>query len=115
MLLYLMNWKSWLKANKMNNSHLNLLGLAQRAGKCSTGEEIIIRDIKENRAKLVILANDIGKQTKKRLTDKCTTYEIPVLMADEAELLSHAIWKHKQVAIDIMAEGFAKKFQTLLG
>ncbi|HLR01567.1 MAG TPA: ribosomal L7Ae/L30e/S12e/Gadd45 family protein [Virgibacillus sp.] len=98
----------------MNSSYLNLLGLAFRARKCSTGEEVIIRDIRRRRAELVILARDIGRQTEKRLTDKCKTYGIPFLMADDTDVLSHAIGKEKRVAIAVLDEGFAKKIQTLL-
>lgn len=98
----------------MNSPYLNLLGLAYRARKCSTGEEVIIRDIQKRRAKLVILARDIGRQTEKRLSDKCKTYGVPFLMADDADLLSHAIGKERRIAIAILDEGFAKKIQTLL-
>lgn len=99
----------------MNNRYLNLLGLAFRAGKCSIGEEIIIRDIRHNRVKLVLLANDIGRQTKKRLTDKCHSYKIPIFIVHDADTISHAIGKQKRVAVAILEEGFAEKMQTLLG
>lgn len=51
--------------NPMKNNYLNMIGLAYRAGKCSLGEETILKDIRSNRAKLVIIASDIGPQTKK--------------------------------------------------
>jgi len=99
----------------MNSPYLNVIGLANRAGKCSTGEDTIVRDIQRNRAKLVILASDVGKQTKKRLTDKCQTYNVPFSIADDTNVLSHAIGKHKRVAIAILDAGFAKKIKMLLG
>ncbi|MBP2077694.1 YlxQ family RNA-binding protein [Oceanobacillus polygoni] len=99
----------------MKNSYLNMLGLANRAGKCSFGEETILKDIRSNRAKLVIIASDIGPQTKKKLTDKCNYYEVPFKIADDRETLSHAIGKSQRVAIAILDAGFATKIKSLLG
>ncbi|GEN30467.1 ribosomal protein L7Ae-like RNA K-turn-binding protein [Cerasibacillus quisquiliarum] len=95
--------------------YLNLIGLAYRARKCSLGEETIIRDIQEGRAKLVLLANDTGKQTKKKLTDKCHFYNVPLYVVDDdRDTLSKAVGKTDRVAIAILDDGFAKKFKTLL-
>lgn len=99
----------------MNRNYLNMIGLAYRAGKCSLGEESILKDIRSNRAKLVLLASDIGPQTKKRLTDKCNYYEVPFVMADDRETISNAIGKSHRVAIAILDKGFAERIQSLLG
>ncbi|MBR3121542.1 ribosomal L7Ae/L30e/S12e/Gadd45 family protein [Oceanobacillus profundus] len=99
----------------MKNNYLNMIGLAYRAGKCSLGEETILKDIRSNRAKLVIIASDIGPQTKKKLTDKCNYYEVPYRIADDRETLSNAIGKSHRVAIAILDTGFAAKIKSLLG
>ncbi|WP_106497587.1 YlxQ family RNA-binding protein [Lentibacillus sp. Marseille-P4043] len=99
----------------MKNNYLNMIGLAYRARKCSLGEETIVKDIQQNRAKLVLLANDIGAQTKKKLTDKCKTYDIPFAIVDDRETLSKAIGKTQRVAIAILDAGFATKIKSLLG
>ena len=78
---------------QMKNSYLNLVGLAFRAGKCSLGEDAILKDIRARRAVLILLARDIGPQTKKKLTDKCKTYKIPYAIVDDRETLSNAIGK----------------------
>ena len=90
----------------MTGSYLNLLGIANRAGKCVFGEEQIIKEIQQGQSKLVILANDIGPQTKKKLTDKCNFYHIPYVFADDRETLSHAVGKSSRVAISIQDNGF---------
>lgn len=96
--------------------YLNLIGLAFRAGKCSVGEDAILRDIRSQKAKLVLLAADIGDQTKKKLTDKCTYYQIPFIIVDEdRETLSNAIGKSHRVAIAILEAGFAKKIKSYFG
>ncbi|MCM3739008.1 YlxQ family RNA-binding protein [Oceanobacillus luteolus] len=97
-------------------NYLNLLGLAFRAGKCSTGEDAILRDVRSQKAKLVILAKDTGEQTKKKLTDKCTYYKVPYIIVDEdRETIAHAIGKSQRVAIAILDAGFAKKIKSFFG
>ena len=92
-----------------------MIGLAVRAGKCSTGEETIIKDIQQNRAKLVIMANDIGPQTKKKITNKCKTYNVPYkIIEEDREVLSQKIGKAKRVGVAILDEGFATKIKSLL-
>ncbi|MFD2044143.1 L7Ae/L30e/S12e/Gadd45 family ribosomal protein [Ornithinibacillus salinisoli] len=99
----------------MKNKYLNMIGLAYRARKCSLGEETIVKDIQKNRAKLVLIANDIGPQTHKKLTNKCNTYDVPYIIVDDRETLSNAIGKSQRVAIAILDEGFAAKIKSLLG
>lgn len=98
----------------MKPNYLNMLGLAFRARKCSLGEETIIKDIQQRKAKLVLLASDTGKQTMKKITDKCSYYQIPFKIADDRETLSNAIGKSGRVAIAILDEGFAKKIGSML-
>ncbi|GGC90100.1 50S ribosomal protein L7ae [Thalassobacillus devorans] len=93
---------------------LNLLGLAYRAGKCTLGEELITRDIQKKKAKLVWIAEDTGYQTKKKLIDKCSFYNIPYYLAADRDTLSQAIGKEGRVAIAVLDQGFAKKLQSLL-
>ncbi|WP_368654854.1 YlxQ family RNA-binding protein [Ornithinibacillus sp. 4-3] len=98
----------------MKNNYLNIIGLAFRAGKCSIGEETIVKDIQKQKAKLVLIANDTGAQTRKKLTDKCTSYHVPYEIVDDRNTLSHAIGKTHRVAIAILDEGFANKIKLLL-
>lgn len=98
----------------MKNNYLNMIGLAHRARKCSTGEDTITKDIQASRAKLVLIANDIGPQTRKKLMDKCRSYDVPFIEVDDRATLGHAIGKHERVAVAILDAGFAKKIKSLL-
>lgn len=98
----------------MKNNYLNVVGLAYRARKCSTGESIIVKDIQQRKVKLLLIANDIAEQTKKKFLDKCKTYEVPYIEVDDRFTLAQAIGKSERVAIAILDEGFAKKLQSLL-
>jgi len=99
---------------KLNRNYLNILGLAFRARKCSTGEEMIIQDIQKNKAKLILLANDISQGTKKKMIDKCETFNVPYMEVDDRRTLAHAIGKSERVAVAILDDGFSKKIMTLL-
>lgn len=98
----------------MKSNYLQIVGLAFRAGRCSIGEETVIKAVQGKNAKLVLLANDISDQTRKKITDKCKTYNIPAVTVDDRETLGHSIGKSQRVAIAILDVGFARKIQSLL-
>ena len=98
----------------MNEQYLNIIGLAYRARKVSIGEEVILKDIQFRRAKLILLAEDISNQTKKKLVNKCETYKVPYVEVDDRHTLASAIGKTNRVAIAILDQGFATKIQSLL-
>lgn len=98
----------------MENKYLNMIGLAYRARKVKTGEDLIIKEIQANRVKLLLLANDASERTKKQLLNKCIFYEVPYIEVDDRQALGQAIGKQERVAIAITDQGFAKKLQSLL-
>ena len=55
----------------MNNKFLGMLGLAKRAGKVQTGEDICSKAVKSGVSKLIIVACDASDNTKKSITDSC--------------------------------------------
>ena len=50
----------------MNHKIINLLGLAQRAGKLTSGDFIVEKSIKKRDAKLVFLAIDTASNNEKK-------------------------------------------------
>ena len=48
----------------------NLLGLMQRAGKLITGEDLITKNLKNKKIKLLVIAQDCGINTKKKLIEQ---------------------------------------------
>ncbi|KGX88405.1 ribosomal L7Ae/L30e/S12e/Gadd45 family protein [Pontibacillus litoralis] len=96
------------------SSYLNMLGLAFRAGKCSLGEEAIIREVQRKRAYLVLIAEDIGASTKKKMQDKCRSYEVDLRIVENRDVLSNAIGKTGRVAVAITDKGFASKIKSML-
>ena len=57
------------------------LGLMRRSGNLTTGQELVLNLIRSKKARLVLLAEDIGESSRKRIIDKCHFYEIPVVVA----------------------------------
>ena len=93
---------------------MSLLGLANRARKIISGEELSVKEIRNGKAKLVILSSDASDNTTKKITDKCNTYHVPVKMVENRYILGSAIGKEARVVVAILDEGFAKKLLTLL-
>ncbi len=90
------------------NDWLNLLGLANKAGKVITGEDKIINHIKNNKISLVIVATDSSPNTQKKYNDKCAYYNTKCLVYGTVEEISKAIGKNNRVAIGISDTGFTK-------
>ena len=70
-----------------------MLGLAQRAGKLISGEELVIKAVQSGQARLVFLANDAGSSNvTKKTTDKCNYYNIEVSTVFNALEFVHGYW-----------------------
>lgn len=98
------------------NDHqwISLLGLANRAGKIISGEELSVKEIRSGKAKLVLLSEDASSNTCKKITDKCKSFQVPLKTIKNREILGHAIGKESRVVVAILDGGFAKKLLTLL-
>lgn len=91
-----------------------LLGLAMRAGKVVTGEDLTVREIQARRAHLVILSEDASSNTAKKITDKCSFFNVERHVFGNREQIGHAIGKESRVVLAITDAGFAKKFSEYL-
>jgi ribosomal protein L7Ae-like RNA K-turn-binding protein len=97
-----------------DNQWMSLLGLANRAGKVISGEELTVKQIRGGNAKLILLSADASRNTAKKITDKCNSYEVPLKIVENRHLLGQAIGKEARVVVAVMDDGFAKKMVTLL-
>ncbi|MFD2116786.1 L7Ae/L30e/S12e/Gadd45 family ribosomal protein [Paenibacillus yanchengensis] len=86
---------------------LSLLGLATRAGKLISGDEIVLKAVRQRNCSLVIIAGDASSNTKKKFADKCRTYGIQLAEAYDREQLGKAIGKEDRVIIAITDAQFA--------
>lgn len=95
-------------------SWASLLGLANRARKVISGEELVVKEVRNGKAKLVLLSSDASSNTEKKITDKCKFYNVPLKKVESREQLGHAIGKDHRVVIAVLDSGFANKLKTLL-
>ncbi|MFC4598984.1 YlxQ family RNA-binding protein [Cohnella hongkongensis] len=92
---------------KTANKALSRLGLATRAGKLISGEEVVLKAIRSGEAKLVILAGDASENTRKKIKDKCSSYDVPLLVGFTRFELGSAVGKPERVLFAVTDRGFA--------
>lgn len=92
----------------MPHKTLQLLGLAQRAGKVVHGEEGVLDLIKSGQAKLAFLASDTAPSTTKRMTDKAAFYQVRLVRDFSTEDLSKAIGKENRKVLAVADASFVK-------
>ncbi|MDY0277456.1 MAG: ribosomal L7Ae/L30e/S12e/Gadd45 family protein [Acholeplasma sp.] len=84
------------------------IGLANRARKIVTGTEQTIKNVKNGKVKLVIIALDAAINTQKLVNDKCKTYNVEVLSIESSKILSDAIGKNNIMVIGVVDDGFRR-------
>ncbi|CAM4242487.1 L7Ae/L30e/S12e/Gadd45 family ribosomal protein [Paenibacillus tarimensis] len=99
----------------MTNKALSALGMAMRAGKLVTGDETVLKTVKQGKARLVIVAADASDNTRKKYRDKCATYDVELVEAFDRYSLGAAIGKEARVIVAIADEGFASLIRKQLG
>jgi ribosomal protein L7Ae-like RNA K-turn-binding protein len=79
-----------------------------RAGKLISGEELVLEAVRNGKAKAVILSSDASENTTKRMTDKCSFYNVPLHVAFTRSQIGEAIGKEERVVVAITDQGFSK-------
>ncbi len=97
----------------MKNKALNALGLAQRAGKCVTGDELN-NSISKKKVSLVLIAHDASERTQTEISKQCEYYDIEMSTHFNKNEISQAIGKYNRVAVGISDNGLANLIKTYL-
>ena len=66
------------------------MGLAQRAGRIISGEELVVKAIQDQKAKLVFLAHDAGPNLTKKIQDKSDYYQVEVITVFSTPGIKHS-------------------------
>lgn len=88
---------------------LQLLSLAKRAGKVSSGEFKTEESVKLGKASLVIIAGDASENTKKKFQNMCDFYNVPIMFYADKELLGHYIGLEFRASVAVTDEGLSRK------
>ncbi|KRM57216.1 L7Ae/L30e/S12e/Gadd45 family ribosomal protein [Secundilactobacillus malefermentans] len=97
---------------KNNDSFLNFLGIAKRAGKLVLGEDLVLKAIKKNAVQLVILGSDTGAASAKKINDKSNFYRIPIIDDYDKSQLTMAIGVERTV-VAVNDQNFTKRLLEL--
>ena len=95
----------------MINKVTNLIQFAMKAGKVAKGDSLLA-SIQKKKAKLVIVSATCGKNTSKKIHDKCTFYDVPYIVVEESILEGVSYSKISSIAI--LDDGFAKAIREKL-
>lgn len=93
---------------------LNYLSLAKKAGKLAAGEFLTEKSIYDKKAFLVIVAEDASDNTKKKFTNRCNHYEVPLVFYRTKEDLGGAIGSQIKASMAVLDEGFTKAIMGIL-
>lgn len=91
---------------------LQLLGLIRRASQLVTGENMVLKAIRNQSVTLVLLANDAGPTSAKKIRDKANFYNIAIISAFTKAELSNATGLERTV-LAVKNPGFSKKLLEL--
>jgi len=98
----------------MNKRLASLLSLCTKAGMLRTGEESAEKLLQSGSAEFVIIAGDASDNTKKKFTNKCFYYDIPIRIFGERDELSKCVGKQNRTVYAITDSNFAKRIQSLI-
>ena len=98
----------------MRDKVISLLGLAERAGKIASGEFAAEKAVKTGKAYLVIVAEDASDNTRKKFSDMCKYYQVPLACYAQKELLGHGSGKELRASLAVLDSGFAKAIEKQL-
>lgn len=91
---------------------LNLLGLANKAGKIITGDEAVTKDLKN--VNILFVAKDSSLKTIDKYERKCFFYDVICDLNFSSDELEKAIGKSRKI-IGVKDKGFAEAFEKLRG
>jgi len=93
---------------------LSLLSLAMKAGFITTGEDSCTDAIRTGKAHLVLVATDASNNTKKKFTNKTTSYKVPLISLFTKDAQSRAIGKDNRTTLALTNKGFAENIQKII-
>ncbi len=97
-----------------NDKILSTLSLAQKAGQIASGEFSTEKAVKEGRALLVIVAADASENTKKKMENMTSYYNVPLFYYSGKEALGRSIGKEYRSMVAVTHPGFARSMEEQL-
>lgn len=92
------------------NKIYSFLGLIQKAGMLSSGDDTVEIDVRKNKAKLLIISEDASANTRKKFEDMANSKKIECIVFGKKDDLGSAIGKSPRSILAVKDSGFAKAF-----
>ena len=89
------------------NKVLSYIGLAMKSGNVMSGTYATEKAIKERKAYVVIVADDVSGNTRERYSKMCDYYHVPLFFYSNKNELGHAIGKEYRASMAIADKGLA--------
>jgi len=87
---------------------LNLISLAQKAGKVRAGEYLTEKAVKEGMAHLVIIASDTSQKAQERIKRMCDAFDTNNIVYADKKQLGHFTGNREKSVVCVIDEGFSK-------
>ena len=93
-----------------------MLGLSRRAGSLIIGTDLVTKSLPSGKVLLVIYAENSSPNTEKKITDKCSFYNVNCTKAPfTGDELAHAIGKTASVCVvGVTDKNFSKELFSLI-
>ena len=99
----------------MINKVYGLLGLCARAGKIVSGMDAVSDEIKRNKVKLLIVAEDASQKTASNIKYLAERKKIPMIVIGTIEKNSKAIGKENRAIIGIKDKNISDGIKKICG
>ena len=96
------------------DSVLRMIGLAAKAGKVVSGEFMTENAVKSKEAYLVIIAQDVSNNTRKKFGNMCSYYKVEMREYADKDALGHAIGKEFRASLAVTDENLARAVEKKL-
>lgn len=93
---------------------LSLIGLATRARKVVSGEFSTEKSVKSGRSCMVLVSEEASANTRKKFSNMCTYYKVPIYLFGTKEELGHAMGQEFRASLSVEDAGFAKSMAGIL-
>ena len=104
---------SWNRSCPVKDKMMGMLGLSMKAGKAASGGFAAEKSVKSGWSYLVIVPEDASDGTKKKYTNMCDYYGVPILVTGTKETLGRALGKEERSVISVNDANFAQAIMNL--
>lgn len=94
-----------------NEKVTNLLSMAQRAGKCASGQFAVKSALDSGKVTLMLIAGDAAESIKKEYSTAATAKNIPYYEVLDREALGHCLGKELRSVAVLLDKGFSKAME----